>query len=132
MARKGVIAVLVLSLVVAVLFGWAVSKPRVVARGVAPNGIEFCLVQRLGEPFATSAFYRKPRGRWGWFYYDHEDWLWIGGQVELDHQDKTIKVYRAGKLTASFAWETETYTLPRMKRTTAEPEWLPVGKDPWD
>ncbi len=121
-----------MSLIVAVLFCWVVSKPRVVARGLAPNGIEFCLVQRLGEPFATSAFYRQPGGRWGRFYYDHEDWLWIGGKVEVDQEDKSIKVYRSGKLTASFAWETGTYTLPRMNRTTTGPEWLPTGKDPWD
>lgn len=114
------------------LFGRQLSKPRVVARAVAPNGIEFCMVQRLGEPFKTSAFYRKPGGPWGWFYYDHEDSFWIGGRTEIDLSEKMIKVYREEKLTATFAWESETFELIRFNRTTSSPHWQPRGRDPWD
>ena len=61
------------------LLGWFVKHingPRVVARAVAPDGTEMCIVQRCnwnGEPFTTSFYCRKPGGQWGWFYYDHQN-----------------------------------------------------------
>src|SRR6266536_3702370 len=64
-----------------------INGPRVVARAVAPDGTEMCVIQKCnwnGEPFTTSFYYRKPAGQWGWFYYDHQDWYWSAATVTLD------------------------------------------------
>ena len=103
---------------VALFFGLAVAAfrhlngPRVVANAVAPNGMEFRVVQQCnwsGEPFTTSCYYRKPGGAWGWFYYDHQDGYWGAAQTEIDADAKTIKIYRRGQVNITFNWETEQY-----------------------
>ena len=110
-----------------------IKNPRVVTRAVAPNGIEFLILQTLGEPFNTSAHYRKPGGPWGWFYYDHEDWYWGKGRAVVDLKEKLIKVYRGREVVATFAWETETFTGGVFKRKTVGAQtWSAPGKDPWD
>ncbi|HIJ65448.1 MAG TPA: hypothetical protein HPP77_05795 [Candidatus Hydrogenedentes bacterium] len=116
------------------LFPWHISSPRVIARAVAPNGIELCVVQECNwstEPFTTSVLYRKPGGAWGWFYYDHEDLYWRKGHTEIDPQQKRITVFRGGKATASFEWETETLVrywpdVPPRKIRGAQ-KWMPPG-----
>src|SRR5207249_2819322 len=76
------LALIGLAFAFVLLIGWFIKHingPRVVARAVAPDGTEMCIVQKCnwgGEPFTTSFYYRKPGGPWGWFYYDQQDRYW--------------------------------------------------------
>src|SRR5687767_5172878 len=84
-------------LVLSAVFIRHINRPRVVARAIAPDGTEFCVVQTCNwdlEFFTTSCYYRKPGGQWGWFYYDHEDWYWRKGHADVDSTSKRISVYR--------------------------------------
>ena len=111
------------------------GAPRVVARAIAPDGTELCVVQEanviITEPFTTSVVYRRPGGGWGWFYYDHQDLYWSKGRVEVDARAKRITVFRGNKRTITFDWETETYRKwvgQRVERTfTNAQTWLPAG-----
>jgi hypothetical protein len=129
-------AVLLACFILSLLAARHILSPRVIVRAVAPNGIEFCMVQTIGEPFNTSAHYRKPGGSWGWFYFDHEDWYWARGRARIAPGEKAIKIFRQQELVATFNWETEAFTrlgLGRINRThTGAQHWLPAGKDPWD
>ena len=138
MKRKHALGVL---LIAGCLLGSAlavrhISSKRVVLRTVTPNGMEFCIVQRLDDPFNTSAYYRRANGRWGVFYYDHEDWYWGKGDAVADQNEKTLKIYRGGKVTATFNWESEAFTLVREGRewrtTVGDQWWLDQGKNPWE
>ncbi len=92
------------------------SVPRIIARESAPDGTEFCIIQKCNwsaELFTTSCYYRKPGGPWGRYYYDHEDWYWRRAHVEVDTASKQFRVHRNGAVTAMFDWETETFRLRR-------------------
>jgi hypothetical protein len=112
------------------------NSARIVAEAMAPNGVEFIVVQKCNwgwEMFTTSCYYRKPGGPWGWFYYDHEDSYWGSAKVETDTGNQEIRVYRGGKLAASFNWKTETFTLVRSPRTLVGAQyWLSAGQHPVD
>ncbi len=118
----------------AVLFVRHIDDPRVVARAVAPDGTEFCVVQTCNwdfEFFTTSCYYRKAGGQWGWFYYDHQDWYWGRGRAEVDTVANRISIYRGGRLTVTFDWESERFRLlrdgfPRRDFTGAQ-KLMPVG-----
>jgi hypothetical protein len=105
----------VLLVAAAVIFVRHIDRPRVVARTVAPDGTEFCVVQTCSwdfDLFTTSCYYRKPgHDRWGWFYYNHEDWYWGRGRAEIDPVAKRITIYRGGRATATFDWESERFCL---------------------
>lgn len=107
---------------------------RVIARAVAPDGTEMCVVQRCnwsGEPFTTTFAYRKPGGFWGSFYFDHQDSYWGRSRVELDAQKGVAVFHRGDEPAITFAWPTETYTLHRLKRTTTgAPSRMPAGWKP--
>src|SRR5438477_6684127 len=109
MKRFTRLAFVVLALAFVLLIGWFIKHiigPRVVARAVAPDGTEMCIVQKCnwsGEPFTTSFYYRKPGGPWGWFYYDHQDWYWSGDRVSLDTNSAVATFYRKGKPAVTFA-----------------------------
>jgi len=93
-----------------------INGPRLVAYAKAPDGTEFCIVQKCNwdlEFFTTSCYYRKPGGPWGWYYFDHEDWYWGHGRSEVDAAAKQIRIYRGRGLVTSFDWETETFQLLR-------------------
>jgi hypothetical protein len=132
---KIIAAGIALSVVVAVaLFAWYINGPRVVARAVAPDGTEFCVVQTCNwdlEFFTTSCYYRKPGGKWGWFYYDHEDWYWGHGRAEVDSAAKRISIYRDRRVTVTFDWESERFRLLRtdfpQREFTGAQEWMPTG-----
>jgi hypothetical protein len=128
------IIIAVLVIVAGVLFVRHIDGPRVVARAVAPDGTEFCVVQKCNwdlEFFTTSCFYRKPGGRWGWFYYDHEDWYWGRGRTEIDNAAKRISIIRDGRVTVTFDWESEGFSLLRgdfpHRQFKGAQEWMPVG-----
>lgn len=82
--------------------------PKIVVRATMPNGLELYVIQRM-EVFShnTGVFYRKPGGRSGGFYYDHEDTAWGRGRVVLDDQSKLATVFRQNKPVILFNWETE-------------------------
>jgi hypothetical protein len=83
------------------------------------------------EFFTTSCYYRKPGRRWGWFYYDHEDWYWGHGRTEVDTVAKRISVFRGGHVTVTFDWEPERFRLLRtdfpQREFTAPQKLMPVG-----
>jgi hypothetical protein len=119
---------------VAALSIWHINGPRVVARTVAPDGTEFCVVQTCNwdlEFFTTSCYYRKPGGQWGWFYYDHQDWYWGRGRAEVDSVAKRISIYRNQRVTVTFEWESERFRLLRsdfpQRELIKAQEWMPGG-----
>src|SRR5687767_13790061 len=137
--RPIVVALLLMLAVFGLVAGIALAfrhlnRPRIVAHAVAPDGSEFCVVQRCnwsGEPFTTSCFSKTPDGRWGWYYYDHEDWYWAFGRAEVNPAAKRISVYRGDNVTATYDWESKTFQLLRSDfphRQLTEPQSLmPVG-----
>jgi len=135
--RRTKIAVACIALLLIAAAGlllWHINGPRYVVRVVAPDGTEFCIVQTCNwdlELFTTSCYYRKPGGHWGWFYYDHEDWYWRRGQVDVDPVAKRIRVYRDGRVTVTFDWDSERFRLFRtdipQREITGAQQWLPAG-----
>ena len=116
------------------LFMWHINGPRVVARAIAPDSTESCVVQTCNwdlEFFTTSCDYRKPGGQWGWFYCDHEDWYWRRGRAEVDAVTRHIRIYRGGRVAATFEWESERFRLLRadfpQREFTGAQEWMPAG-----
>lgn len=102
------------------------ASPRVVARAVAPDGTEMCVLQQFNwsaEPFTTRFAYRKPGGSWGMFYYDHQDDFWGSSPVTIDTNAGTAVFMRSGKRAVTFAWATETYTLHRRNSTVTNAQW---------
>jgi len=128
------IVIAIAVVVMGVLLVRHIDGPRVVARAVAPDGTEFCVVQKCNwefEFFTTSCFYRKPGGRWGWFYYDHEDWYWGRGRTEIDGVTKRINIIRDGHVTVTFDWESERFRLLRTdfphRELTGPQQLMPAG-----
>jgi hypothetical protein len=120
-------------LVLSVLFVRHVGGPRVVARVVAPDGTEMCIVQQCNwnaEPFTTSFVYRKPGAGWRRFYYDHQDDYWGSGRASLDTNARVAVFYRGSSPAVTFAWATETYTLHRWRRIDTDPDQMPTGWSP--
>ena len=118
-----------------VLFLRHVSGPRIVARAVAPDGTEMCVVQKCNwgaEPFTTRFVFRKPGGTtWGSFYYDHQDVYWGTSRVVLDTNVGVAVFYRGNSPAVTFAWATEIYTLHRFNRTLTGAQWqLPADWAP--
>ena len=110
------IGIVVALVAVAPLVIRRMSEPRVIARAVAPDGTEFCVVQKFNwspEMFTTSCYYRKPGGLWGWLYFDHQDSYWDRGRAVVDPAAKRVNLHRGGALVATFDWETEKYRLLR-------------------
>jgi len=116
------------------LFLWHINGPRVVARAAAPDGTEFYVIQTSNwdfEFFTTACYYRRPGGRWGWFYYDHQDWYWGRGHAEIDERSKRISIIRDGRITVTFDWELERVRLLRSafphRTFIGAQEWMPEG-----
>jgi hypothetical protein len=113
------------------------AVPRVITYAVTSDGTEFCVLQTCNwspaEPFTTSAYYRKPDGNWGWFYYDHEDSYWGHARADIDNATKRISILRDGKLTATFDWEPSRFRLLRAdfpeRDVVGAQKWMPSG---WD
>ena len=112
-----------------------IRSTRIVAQAVAPNGVEFCMVQKYsgGGWFKTSGFFRFPGSRWSRYYYHHEDGYWGNGTTEIDPEAGLINVYRSQELTATFNYTNTAFTLVRRNTaTTGTTSVLPAGRDPWD
>lgn len=111
-----------------------IAHPRVVARVVAPDGTELCIVQECNwspELFTSSFVYHKPGSEWRWFYYDHEDDYWGSARVMLDTNAHVASFYRGKVPAVTFDWDSEVYTLHRWSRIlTNAQEQMPVGWTP--
>jgi hypothetical protein len=108
--------VLVAIIFAAVAFAFHIRHPRIVASAIAPDGTELRVVQTCNwspEPFTTAVYYRRPGGRWGWFYYDHQDDYWGSGHTELNAREQRIRIYRGERLTATFDYISERFVLLR-------------------
>jgi hypothetical protein len=133
--RIALIALLLFLAVMSALILRHNGRARIVAKAVAPNGIEIYLVQRfnwdLGEPFTTGFHYRTPAGRWGWCYYSHQDSYWGAARVQWDEKTKHVTLFRDNKPAVTFDWETETYVLLRRNQTNVGAQtWAPAGTSP--
>jgi hypothetical protein len=138
--RRIIVSLVVLAYLVLMAFAVRhVRSQRILARAVAPNGIEFVVLQRWNphvewfEPFRTSCYYRRPGGPWGWFYYDHEDSYWGHAKAVIDPGEKKIKIYRGKDVTVAFNWENEEYAVFKngkdAGKTGGAEKWMPLS---WD
>ena len=127
-------AAMVMLLAVSVWWVARATVPRVLGRAVAPDGTEMCVVQEFNwspEPFTTSFVVRKPPGRWGRFYYDHQDNYWGQSKAILDPTTQTAVFYRDGAPAVTFGWATSTCTLNLRKRVeTGQACEMPVSWTP--
>ncbi len=109
-------------------------RPRVVARAVAPDGTEMCILQRFNwsaEPFTTKFLFRKPGSNWGAFYFDHQDDYWSESRVTIDPVTSMAVFYRGNSPAVTFDPATETYTLHRRNETIVGAQWrMPAGWSP--
>src|SRR5688500_6286331 len=105
---------------------WSIRSPRIVASAVAPDGTELRVVQTCNWS-TTEVYYRKPGGRWGWFYYDHEDGYRDSGKAEVDAAAQRSHIKRGGRITAAFEWESEAFHLMRSDM----PHRTSLGADAW-
>ena len=130
-----IFAVAVIALLIFGAFSfYRAITPRIVARAVAPDGTEMCIVQWFNwspELFTTRFVYRKPGGPWGMFYFDHQDSFWKSSRVSIDPAAQVAEFDRDGAPAITFEWASETYTMHRWKRTMTGPQWtLPASWSP--
>jgi len=106
----------------------------ILARVTTPDGVELCLTQKSNyslEPYTINFYYKRPGGKWGGFYYDHEDTRWIKGTIELNEQGTFVSIKRGSKEVATFDLETDSFTIKRWKRTTKGAQtWKPEDWTP--
>ncbi len=94
---------LLLTMGVAILIAaWLMIKNATSTRTIAaidlPLNMRFRLIQTFGgEPFDTKIYFDSGDGRWGFYYYEHEDWYW--NDAELKSDNETLTVFRDGKST---------------------------------
>ena len=63
-----------------------------------PGNKRVRVIQKFdGEPFDTKFYFDAGDGRWGFYYYDHEDWYWNEAEVESDGD--TLSIVRGGRRT---------------------------------
>ena len=100
-----------------------------VVGALTPSGR--CSIEWTVGGLPTARRGRKPGGQWGWFYYDHEDWYWGHGRSEVDTTEKRINIYRNGRVTVTFEWESERFRLLRtdfpQRTLTGAQELMPAG-----
>ena len=114
------------------VLSFAPGGNRVIARTLAPDGTEMCLIQRWeGEPYRVSFYYRRPGQQWGWFYYEHEDTRWWLGSIRLSADGKRAEIRRFISPVAYFDIPTESFTLVRWSRTLSPAQqWMAPGWKP--
>jgi hypothetical protein len=131
---KIMLALLIMAALVAIgLVLRHLRGPRLVARGVTPDGAEVCIVQQSSSDsllwYKTSFIFRQPGGNWQRFYFHHEDRYWGGSRVSLDTNAQVATFYRGRSPAVAFAWATGAYT-NLQRRRTAEPQQMPLGWAP--
>jgi hypothetical protein len=101
---------------------------RVVARAVAPDGTEMCVIQTFTwspDVFNTKFVFHKPGTNWQAYYFEHEDWdFWRGGKVVLDTTNHIAVFYRTNSPAITFDWVSFAYTLHRQNDTRTSPTWV--------
>ena len=113
-------------LAAAAMFVAHIAHPRIVARALAPDGTELCIVQECNwspEMFTTSFVYHKPGVEWRRFYYDHQDVYWGSARASLDTNAHVVVFYRGSSPAVTFAWDAEVYTMHRWNRTLTNAQW---------
>lgn len=101
---------LVLTTVIAVTISvwfalrYAMSTRTIVAIDLPQNKRVRVIQTFGGEPFDTKFFFDVGDGRWGFYYYEHEDWYWNEADVELDGD--TLSIMRGGRCTIQLNTET--------------------------
>lgn len=101
-----------------IFFVWHINGTRIIADANLPDGTRFIVTQKCnwsGEPFTTACYFKNQEGRWGWYYYDHEDIYWNRAPIHIDPDSRTLTISRNGNTTVTFNWETETCILWRFK-----------------
>lgn len=81
---------------------WLVIQEAISTRTIAaidlPQNKRFRLIQSFGgEPFDTKIYFDSGDGRWGFYYYEHEDWYWNNAELKLE--EDTLTVFRNGEPT---------------------------------
>ncbi|HRK35728.1 MAG TPA: hypothetical protein PLJ47_14120, partial [Candidatus Hydrogenedentes bacterium] len=83
-----------------------------------------CVYQEFNwtlEPYTTSVYAKKPGETWAWFYYDHEDIVWLSATTELDALEKTLLICRGTRLVGKYYWESnELFLFDRAYRAEAD------------
>lgn len=75
-----------------------VSSTRAIVSIDYTDGRRIRVVQNMrGEPFDTKVFFDSGDGRWGFYYYDHEDWYW--NEAEVESAGETVRISRRGRCT---------------------------------
>ena len=65
----------------------------------------FGVIQTFGgEPFDTKFYFDAGDGRWGFYYYEHEDWYWNEADVKSDGD--TLSIIRGGRCTIQLNTQT--------------------------
>ena len=75
-----------------------VSSTRTIIAIDLPQNKRIRLIQDFGgEPFDTQLYFDAGDGRWGFYYYEHEDWYWNNADAEM--LGDTIHIIRDGRCT---------------------------------
>jgi hypothetical protein len=82
----------------------AMSTRTIVAIDL-PQNKRFRVIQTFGEePFDTKIYFDAGDGRWGFYYYEHEDWYWNQAGVESDGD--TLSIIRGERRTIQLNTQT--------------------------
>lgn len=103
-----------ITLIALVLAFYNHYRSRFVLYRKATDGTEFVLYQiALGDgPFSfdTRFYYKDTKGVWKGYYYDHEDPdPWTDCRAEIDEENKSIVIYRAGNPDIRLNWVSGVY-----------------------
>ena len=89
-----------------------VSSTRTIVALDLPQNKRVRLIQDFaGEPFDTQLYFDAGDGRWGFYYYEHEDWYWNDAVVET-HGDN-VHIMRDGQCTIRLNTRTGTCVVDR-------------------
>lgn len=90
---------------------YATSTRTIVAMDVSGNK-RIRLIQDFGgEPWDTKLYFDSGDGRWGFYYYEHEDWYW--NEAELDVQGDVLHIIRDARSTIQLNMRTGTCIVDR-------------------
>ena len=125
---------LLLGGVFALIYAFLPGKNVIIARTVAPDGTDMCVVHKSNysmEPYTIGFYFKHPGQPWGWFYYEHEDTRWFRGSIELNAEGTTALIKRGWKTVATFDLTTDSFTIKRWNRTIQGAEnWMPADWTP--
>ncbi len=123
------------------LFGFAIfvllrhmTGTRVIARAIAPDGSELCLIQRwngFDDPFFGTTFAcKKPGTNWQTYYYHHEDSYWGHASIVIDTNARLARIARGSSPAITYSWPDEVYTSYRRGKGVRSGTMMPAGWSP--